>query len=504
MQPYIKRGGLFAAIGILISVGTFAPQAAAQDEAAPHTEALTAKGAWSPAVTYRRDDIVTSRGSTWRARRVNQGKVPGQTQPSTTRFWEVLAAGFNPKGAWVSTKKYQRNDLVTANGSTWRARRTNRNKAPVPGPDWERFAARGAAGPNTGVSAGTQGAPGISFTADADTGIYSPQAGKIAMVENGTLFLHNSGTDNTALGLAALAANTTGASNTALGRWALGFNTSGSYNTAVGAEALDANTTGDANTAIGQFALTGNTTGGWNTAVGSLALTWNTTGTNNTAIGRAALKDNQTGQRNTAIGESALSVMNTSDNIAIGFWAGIGAIAPSDSIFIGNEGAFGDTKTIKIGTQDTQTSAYIAGIYNVTSAGGIGVFVNSNGQLGTATSSRRYKEDIVPIRDVDAVLSKLKPVVFRYKQAVANGSKPKQYGLIAEDVEEVSRDLVAYNKDGSVETVRYHFLPPLLLAGWQAQQKTIAAQAERIATLEARLAAIEARLPLKEAAMRRD
>jgi hypothetical protein len=128
------------------------------------------------------------------------------------------------------------------------------------------------------------------------------------------------------------------------------------------------------------------------------------------------------------------------------------------------------------------------------------VLVNSSGQLGTATSSRRYKDDITAMGDVGSVLAKLRPVTFRYKQAAEGGSKPRQYGLIAEEVEEVARDLVAYNRDGSVETVRYHFLPPLLLAGWQAQQKTIAAQADEIAELKQRLSAIEARLPQTKAA----
>jgi hypothetical protein len=111
----------------------------------------------------------------------------------------------------------------------------------------------------------------------------------------------------------------------------------------------------------------------------------------------------------------------------------------------------------------------------------------------------------------------MRPVTFRYKHAMEDGSKPLQYGLIAEEVEEIDHSLVAYNKDGSVETVRSHFLPPLLLAGWQAQQKTIAAQAERInaltkhdrkqadevAMLKQRIAAIESRLPqIKAAALR--
>ena len=43
-------------------------------------------------------------------------------------------------------------------------------------------------------------------------------------------------------------------------------------------------------------------------------------------------------------------------------------------------------------------------------------------------------------------------------------------GVIAEEVGEVFPELVAYGPDGQPETVRYHFLPPLLLNEVQRQQ----------------------------------
>jgi hypothetical protein len=62
-----------------------------------------------------------------------------------------------------------------------------------------------------------------------------------------------------------------------------------------------------------------------------------------------------------------------------------------------------------------------------------------------------------------------------------------------------------FNKDGSVEMVKYHLLPSFLLASWQQQQKVIDAQkndiaaikrahAEQIASLEQRLRDLEARM----------
>ena len=48
-------------------------------------------------------------------------------------------------------------------------------------------------------------------------------------------------------------------------------------------------------------------------------------------------------------------------------------------------------------------------------SGGSTVYVNSNGQLGILTSSRRYKEDIQDIGDTSSGLMQLRPVTFYYK-----------------------------------------------------------------------------------------
>src|SRR5688572_7916592 len=115
--------------------------------AAPDPLDVTPRGAWSLSVTYVLNDLVTSRGSTWRARRTNLNKVPGSTSPSTALDWERFAAGFNPLGPWSSATTYHPDDLVSHLGGTWRARRTNINKTPGLNPlDWQQFAAKGATG----------------------------------------------------------------------------------------------------------------------------------------------------------------------------------------------------------------------------------------------------------------------------------------------------------------------------------------------------------------------
>ena len=78
----------------------------------------------------------------------------------------------------------------------------------------------------------------------------------------------------------------------------------------------------------------------------------------------------------------------------------------------------------------------------------------------------------------------MRPVTFRYKQPYADGSKPLDYGLIAEEVAEVYPDLVVRGKDGQVETVQYQKLTPMLLNELQKQQERIAGQEERIVRQE--------------------
>lgn len=62
-----------------------------------------------------------------------------------------------------------------------------------------------------------------------------------------------------------------------------------------------------------------------------------------------------------------------------------------------------------------------------------------------------------------------------------------QYGLIAEEVAEVYPDMVAYDKDGRILTVKYQMLTPILL-------NEVQKQAAQIRSLEDRLAALESLL----------
>lgn len=281
----------------------------------------------------------------------------------------------------------------------------------------------------------------------------------------GTL-LANTGDQNTATGIAALLSNTTGKENTANGALALLSNTTGGGNTALGFAALSSNTTGLNNTATGDYALLSNSSGENNTANGSLALQRNTTGNSNTAVGSQALYYGS-GNANTAVGISALQNASTgSFNTALGAGAGANVTTASGVICIGNSGA------------DIDRSCFIGNIYGVTTQhAAIPVYIDDRGQLGTASSSRRYKTDIKPLDKQSESILALKPVSFRYK---VRKDTTLQFGLIAEEVAEANRDLVIYDSDGKPYTVRYDAVNALLLNEFLKEHKKVERLEERM------------------------
>ena len=354
--------------------------------------------------------------------------------------------------------------------------------------------ASGASAQVTPVVAGDSiTAAGINAIIDAVNGVgafqgnlelpaTTPLTGQFQV--NGTRFLHSFGTDNTFLGRNAGNFTLTGRDNTAVGEDALRFNTEGSQNTAVGKDALFFNTTGSNNTAVGEDALVFNTIGSHNTAVGEDALFANTEGSENTAVGQFALFQNTIGSDNTAVGDNAgFNATTGNNNIYLG--ANVGGVA-------------GEANTMYLGRVGTQTTTFIAGVRGITTgADAIQVLIDSSGQLGTVSSSRRYKEDIQDMGRASAGLLDLRPVTFRYTQASTDGATPIQYGLIAEEVAAIYPDVVVYNDAGQPETVQYRKVNAMLLNEVQRQHRQIEAQQEQLEALRTRLAAVERRLDTK-------
>ena len=354
----------------------------------------------------------------------------------------------------------------------------------------------------------------------------------------GTL-LSNTADENTATGAGALLSNSTGEGNTANGTFALFSNTTASGNTAIGSNALLNNTTGGTlnitnnfavgpNVAVGQQALENNTIASGNTAVGYQALGSNTTGLNNTdlgistavgfqalanasgpdaalndAFGYQALFNLTSGANNVAIGANALLNLTSGNvNLAVGSPAGLNLTSGDFNIFIGSDAGSGVTtasNVICIGAAGNNVNGgcFIDHIFNGTSSGGVAVFVNSNGRLGTSTSSRRFKEDIKPMGRASETILALKPVSFHYKREL-DADRIPQFGLVAEDVAKVNPDLIVRDKDGKPYSVRYEQVNAMLLNEFLKEHREVEELKATAVKQEATIASLESTMVTQE------
>ena len=196
-------------------------------------------------------------------------------------------------------------------------------------------------------------------------------------------------------------------------------------------------------------------------------------------MGFGAMADNVSGSGNVAIGDSAGAGVEGDFNIYLSAFAGPSAPGL-------------ESETIRIGDV-FNTACFIGGIRDQTASGGVGVFVDANGKLGTVTSSARFKDDIKPMDKASEALLALKPVTFRYKKDIDPQGFP-QFGLVAEDVEAVSPDLVVQDKEGKPYSVRYEAVNAMLLNEFLKEhskvenlkndfQATVAQQQKEIAAL---------------------
>jgi len=204
-----------------------------------------------------------------------------------------------------------------------------------------------------------------------------------------------------------------------------------------------------------------------------------------------------------AVGLLALNRNTTGGgNVALGYGAGGNLTTGGGNIDIGNAGVAGEDFTIRIG--DSQAATFIAGISGATVTG-TAVVVNGSGQLGVAPSSARFKEAIKSMDNASEALFSLKPVTFRYKKDIDQKSTA-QFGLVAEDVENVNPDLVARDAEGKVFTVRYDAVNAMLLNEFlkehhtvQEQGALIAHQQKQIDALTTGLQKVSAQLELNNA-----
>jgi hypothetical protein len=126
---------------------------------------------------------------------------------------------------------------------------------------------------------------------------------------------------------------------------------------------------------------------------------------------------------------------------------------------------------------------YIGNIFGVTSVG-ISVLVNSAGKLGTTTSSQRFKDSITPMDQASEALFALKPVTFRYKKEI-DPAGTSQFGLVAEEVEKVSPDLVVRDQEGKPYSVRYDQVNAMLLNEFLKEHRKVEEQGRKAEAQEA-------------------
>jgi len=128
------------------------------------------------------------------------------------------------------------------------------------------------------------------------------------------------------------------------------------------------------------------------------------------------------------------------------------------------------------------------------------VLVNDKGQLGTLTSSARYKQAIKPMASSSEIIYSLHPVTYRYKKTL-DPAGISQFGLVAEQVAKVAPELVAYDKEGKPYSVRYQAVNAMLLNEFQKNTHTAEAQDSALQTHEKELDRLETRIAKLEAGL---
>jgi len=232
--------------------------------------------------------------------------------------------------------------------------------------------------------------------------------------------------------------------------------TDGNNNTVYGTGAGRVAATGQFNQSFGQNSLKALTSGTKNCGIGYQFCTAVTTGGNNAGVGHGCYQSLITGSYNCGVGDQT-GVNYTgseSSNIDIN---SVGTTGQSNVLTIGNGTGTGNQQVNK---------AVICGINGKTSAAGVAVLVNGSDVLGTTTSSKRFKDNIVDMGDTSSLIHKLRPVTFQFKKSDSvsdEETKMTQYGLIAEEVDDIFPELVQYDKKGMAQTVRYLWLIPMLL-----------------------------------------
>lgn len=257
--------------------------------------------------------------------------------------------------------------------------------------------------------------------------------------------LTTDGSDTLFLGINAGNTTLTGVNNTVLGNGSFMNATTANHNMLVGNQIMTtATSVGSGNIVVGSASYNVGI-GANNCLIGGNSLTSATSATNNTTLG------NSTGWDSTA----GTGLLTGAGNILIGNGSGAGYRgAESGNIIIDN-----GTGLNVVGESNVTKIAGIRGV-TTNNNNAIAVLIDSAGQLGTVSSSIRFKDNVLDMTDESSSIMNLRPVTFSYK---SDTNKDIQYGLIAEEVAEVMPRLAVLDAQGIPETVKYHELPQLIL-----------------------------------------
>ena len=167
----------------------------------------------------------------------------------------------------------------------------------------------------------------------------------------------------------------------------------------------------------------------------------------------------------------------------MGFAAGGGITTANNVICIGSQ----------VSGANISNSCFIGNIRDVPTGIGdaISVIIDSHGQLGTISSSRRFKKDIKPMDEASEAILALKPVAFHYKN---DRTSTPQFGLIAEEVAKANADLVVRDEQGEIYTVRYDAVNAMLLNEFLKEHRKVQELERRMTVLTARIEEHPARI----------
>ncbi len=111
-----------------------------------------------------------------------------------------------------------------------------------------------------------------------------------------------------------------------------------------------------------------------------------------------------------------------------------------------------------------------------------GIIFTPNGLLSILTSDRRYKKEILTLNNSLSTIQKLRGTSYYWKDQELRGKK-WQFGVIAQEIEEVFPNLVHTDSKG-YKAVNYIGLVPVLIEATKEQQTIIETQEEKILKLE--------------------